>query len=66
MLVITGGLVHSVSTARGEPRDIVVEGDVIADIVAPGAVRNATGGDDRHDAISREFFHEQISGIGSY
>ena len=41
MLVITGGLVHSVSTARGEPRDIVVEGDVIADIVAPGAVRNA-------------------------
>jgi len=25
-----------------------------------------TGGDDRHDAISREFFHEQISGIRSY
>ena len=25
-----------------------------------------TGGDDRHDAISREFFHEEISGIGSY
>ena len=24
------------------------------------------GGDDRHDAISREFFHEQISRIGSY
>jgi hypothetical protein len=23
-------------------------------------------GVDRHDAISREFFHEQISGIGSY
>src|SRR6476660_4708659 len=23
------------------------------------------GGDDRHDAISRELFHEQISGIGS-
>jgi hypothetical protein len=36
MLVITGGLVHSVSAARGEPHDIVVEGDVIADIVAPG------------------------------
>jgi hypothetical protein len=36
MLVITGRLVHSVSTARGEPRDIVVEADVIADIVAPG------------------------------
>ena len=25
-----------------------------------------TGGDDWHDAISRESFHEQISGIGSY
>src|SRR5260370_4092897 len=25
-----------------------------------------TGGDDRHDAISRELFHEQISEIGSY
>ncbi len=25
-----------------------------------------TGGDDRHDAISRKFFHEQISGIRSY
>ena len=25
-----------------------------------------TGGNDRHDAISREFFHEQIPGIGSY
>jgi len=24
-----------------------------------------TGGDDRYDAISREFFHEQISGIRS-
>ena len=27
MLVITGGLVHSVSAARGEQRDIVIEGD---------------------------------------
>ena len=25
-----------------------------------------TGGDDRHDAISRKFFHEQISRVGSY
>ena len=25
-----------------------------------------TGGDDRHDAFSRQFFHEQISGIGFY
>jgi 5-methylthioadenosine/S-adenosylhomocysteine deaminase len=41
MLVITGGLVHSVAAARGEPRDIVAEGDTIVDIVAPGAVRNA-------------------------
>ena len=41
MLVITGGLVHSVSEARGEPRDIIVEGDTIADVIAPGAVRNA-------------------------
>ena len=41
MLVITGGLVHSISAARGEPHDIVVDGDVIADLVAPGAVRNA-------------------------
>jgi guanine deaminase len=44
MLVITGGLVHSVSAPRGEPRDIVIEDDVIADIVAPGAVRNANAG----------------------
>ena len=44
MLLIAGGLVHSVSAARGGPRDIVVEGDVIADIVAPGAVMNANGG----------------------
>jgi 5-methylthioadenosine/S-adenosylhomocysteine deaminase len=41
MLVISGGLVHSVAAARGEPRDIVIEGDVIADIVAPGAVKDA-------------------------
>jgi hypothetical protein len=25
-----------------------------------------TGGDNRHDTLAREFFHEQISGIGSY
>jgi 5-methylthioadenosine/S-adenosylhomocysteine deaminase len=41
MLVISGGLVHSVAAARGEPRDIVIEGDVITDIVAPGAVKDA-------------------------
>ena len=41
MLVITGGLVHSVTSPHGEPRDIVVDGDTIVDIVPPGAVRNA-------------------------
>jgi guanine deaminase len=41
MLVITGGLVHSVAAPHGEPRDIVVEGDTIVDIVPGGAVRNA-------------------------
>ena len=41
MLVITGGLIHNVATTRGEPADIVVEGDTIVDIVAPGSVRNA-------------------------
>jgi 5-methylthioadenosine/S-adenosylhomocysteine deaminase len=41
MLVISGGLVHSVTAVRGEPRDIVIEGDVITDIVSPGAVKNA-------------------------
>src|ERR1700687_1573872 len=41
MLVIAGGFDHSVSAARGELRDIVVEGDIITDIVAPGAVKNA-------------------------
>jgi 5-methylthioadenosine/S-adenosylhomocysteine deaminase len=41
MHVITGGLVHSVTSPHGEPRDIVIEGDTIADIVPRGAVRNA-------------------------
>ena len=41
MLVISGGLVHSPQTARGELRDIVIDGDTIVDIVAPGSVRNA-------------------------
>ncbi len=42
MLVISNGLVHSTRSARGELRDIVVEGDTIVDIVAPGAVTNAS------------------------
>ena len=41
MLVITGGLVHSVASPHGEPRDIVVEGDTIVDIVPRGAVGDA-------------------------
>jgi 5-methylthioadenosine/S-adenosylhomocysteine deaminase len=53
MLVISGGLVHSPQSApqsapelaqpsaRGALRDIVIEGDSIVDIVAPGAVTNA-------------------------
>ena len=39
-LVIRGGIVHSVDNPRGEARDIVIEGDTIADIVAPGSVTN--------------------------
>src|SRR5580704_11120027 len=45
MLVISNGLVHSPQSAsrsaRGEARDIVVEGDTIVDIVAPGAITSA-------------------------
>ena len=41
MLVITGGLVHAVTAPHGEPRDIVVDGDIIVDIVSRGAVGNA-------------------------
>jgi 5-methylthioadenosine/S-adenosylhomocysteine deaminase len=41
MLVITGGLVHSVTAPHGEPRDIVVDGDTIVDIVPRGAVTSA-------------------------
>jgi guanine deaminase len=41
MLVITGGLVHASPSVGGELRDIVIEGDTIVDIVAPGSVRNA-------------------------
>jgi len=39
MLVISGGLV--LAAGRFDRRDIVIEGDAIADIVAPGAVANA-------------------------
>ena len=39
MLVISGGLV--LADGRFDLRDIVIEGDTIADIVVPGAVTNA-------------------------
>jgi hypothetical protein len=59
MLVIAGGLVHSVSAACGEPRDIVVEGDVIVDIIAPGAVRNANAEAHTHShgGLSKVLWH---------
>ncbi len=41
MQVISGGLVVTADAARGEMRDIVVDGDIIADIVAPGTATNA-------------------------
>ncbi len=41
MQVISGGLVVTADAARGEMRDIVVDGDTIADIVAPGTATNA-------------------------
>jgi guanine deaminase len=39
-LVVTGGRILSASSPRGEPRDIVIEGDTIVDLVAPGSVRD--------------------------
>jgi 5-methylthioadenosine/S-adenosylhomocysteine deaminase len=39
-LVIAGGRIVSTGSRRGEPRDIVIEGDTIADIVEPGSVRD--------------------------
>jgi 5-methylthioadenosine/S-adenosylhomocysteine deaminase len=40
MLVIAGGRVLSPHSPRGEARNIVVDGDTIVDLVAPGAVTN--------------------------
>jgi dihydroorotase-like cyclic amidohydrolase len=40
MLVIAGGRVLSPHSPRGEARDIIVDGDTIVDLVAPGAVTN--------------------------
>lgn len=41
MLVIKGGIVHAASAVRGTLCDIVIEGDTIADVVAPGTVTDA-------------------------
>src|ERR1700736_6895182 len=60
MLIISGGLVHSPEAARGELRDIVVEGDTIVDIVAPGAVTNANA--ERLDASRRLIIPGLING----
>ncbi len=40
MRVIAGGRVLSPTSPRGEARDIVIDGDAIVDIVAPGSVAN--------------------------
>ena len=50
-LVVSGGRVLSETSPRGEPRDIVVEGDTIVDIVAPGSIGDANA--ERLDANSR-------------
>jgi guanine deaminase len=39
-MVVTGGRVLSASSPRGEARDIVIDGDTILDVVAPGSVRD--------------------------
>jgi 5-methylthioadenosine/S-adenosylhomocysteine deaminase len=40
MRVVAGGRVLSPTSPRGEARDIVIAGDVIEDVVAPGSVMN--------------------------
>jgi 5-methylthioadenosine/S-adenosylhomocysteine deaminase len=50
-LVVTGGRILSPNSARGEMRDIVVEGDTIVDLVAPGVVHDANA--ERLDAARR-------------
>ena len=39
-LVVTGGRILSPGSPRGEARDVVIEGDTITDLVAPGTVRD--------------------------
>jgi 5-methylthioadenosine/S-adenosylhomocysteine deaminase len=50
-LVVTGGQILSPNSSRGESRDIVIEGDTIADLVPPGSVRD--GNIERLDATRR-------------
>lgn len=49
--VVTGGRILSDASPRGEARDIVVEGDTIVDLVAPGAVTDVNA--ERLDANRR-------------
>jgi len=39
-LVVSGGRILSPGSPRGEARDIVIEGDTITDLVAPGTIRD--------------------------
>ena len=50
-LVVTGGRVLSATSPRGEGRDIVIEGDTIVDLVAPGSVHDEHA--ERLDAARR-------------
>jgi 5-methylthioadenosine/S-adenosylhomocysteine deaminase len=50
-LVVTGGRLLSATSPRGEARDIVIEGDTIVDLVAPGSVRDKNA--ERLDASRR-------------
>ena len=50
-LVVTGGRVLSATSPRGEARDIVIEGDTIVDLVAPGSVHDDNA--ERLDATRR-------------
>ena len=50
-LVVTGGRLLSATSPRGEARDIVIEGDTIVDLVAPGSVHDEHA--ERLDAARR-------------
>lgn len=38
MLLVTGGLIHTPASPRGERADLLIDGDTLLDIVAPGSV----------------------------